>query len=670
MSYRADIDGLRAVAVVAVMLFHAGFSTPGGFVGVDVFFVISGFLITGLINKDLDDDRFSLKRFWQRRICRIWPASLAMTATTLAAAWAFFLPADYKALAGDAIAHVCMLANVRYVNASDYFAPTSDLRPLLHTWSLAVEEQFYLVFPFVMIGLHHLKKPARAVVLCVVVGSSFCASEWATRVAPGEAFYLLPYRAWELLLGSLIVICPLPAIRRRWWREALATVGLAAIVIPLLLYRRSTPFPGLSAVPPCAGAAALILAGAGEGCMISRGLATYPLRMVGQMSYSLYLWHWPALALLRYVYGIELPAWVLLAACVFTALVSLLSWRFIETPFRRSGGQWQFNKVVFAASIASLGVAIVAQGIRSTNGAAQRFYPDVATFALQPDARPARGAEADPTNPLGSLAPLGAPCADTDRPCFLLWGDSHGMAISHTVDRLAKDAGVPGYALLHHAAPPIPGVWRPGDPRGEAARAYASLLRGRMQEWITQNKPRNVILCGRWSRYLEGGLADNGEEFLITGITDHQSRLQDREAASRAFEAGLRELCKWCDQADARLWFLCEVPYQPVTPRQRALHAAFSGSSVSVVGVNLRSHLVYTQQVSQALAHLTGNDIRTIDLAAPFFDDSGNSSVGRDGHAWYRDDDHINDRGATEALGIVLGNLMTNVACQCHAVTP
>lgn len=590
MHYRDDIDGLRAVAVVAVMLFHAGILTPGGFVGVDVFFVISGFLITGLIAKDLADDRFSLQRFWQRRICRIWPASLAMTATTLVAAWVFFLPDDYKRLAGDSIAQICMLANVRYVGASDYFAPTSDLRPLLHTWSLAVEEQFYVVFPLVMLGLQCLKKPTQLVILCIVCIASFCASEWATRASPGIAFYLLPFRAWEMLLGSMIAIGRPPEIRRRWCREGLAAIGLTAILVPMWQYGRSTPFPGLAALPPCAGAAALILAGGGRGCMISRFLAAPPLTIVGQMSYSLYLWHWPTLAFLRYVHGVELPPWILFTAYVFTALVSVLSWRFIETPFRRGCSGWTFRTVFTAAAITSMGLIVAAQGIRATNGAAGRFLPEVATFTVQPEVRRLRSASVDASGPLGLLESLGASCQETDRPCLFFWGDSHGIAIRATFDDIAKAAGLSGYALLEEGAPPIPGVWRPGDPRGEAARHQASLLRDRLKDWITRRRPRNVIVCGRWSRYLEGGPADNGQEFLIAGIDDQSATGQDRPSAAKAFEAGLRELTDWCKDADASLWFLCEVPYQPMTPRTRALSAALHGGPVSVIGVDERTH--------------------------------------------------------------------------------
>ena len=665
MRYRADIDGLRAVAVIGVLLFHAGWLAPGGFVGVDVFFVISGFLITALIFRDLDAGSFSLMRFWQRRIGRIWPAALLTTAATLAAGWFVLLPDDYKMLAGDAIAQVCMLANVRYVTSSDYFAPTSDLRPLLHTWSLAVEEQFYVFFPLLGIVLSRFRHRTRVLAIGSLAAVSLVASEWATRHTPGEAFYLLPYRAWELLAGSLIAAGRPLEIRHRFWRESLGFLGLAAILVPMACYDRLTPFPGVGATLPCAGAAAMIVAGAGEGCAISRAMAIGPLRAVGQISYSLYLWHWPLLAFLRYVHGSALPPRTVAGALLLTVGISILSWRFIETPFRLGTSRWGFAKVFAGAGVASAAIVAAALGIRVTGGAKERFEPALASFASQPPMRIPRGERSDPAAPEDAFEPSGAARADTDRPCFLLWGDSHGIAIAETIDRLAAEAGVPGEAWLKSGTPPLPHVWRPLASRGEDSRRQAILLGDQMMEWIGRRKPRHVIVCARWSRYLEGGLDDAGEEFSIAGTDAPAGEIPTTETARRAFEAGLLELSDRCRSIDATLWFLHEVPLQPRTPHLRAVDAALSGRPLSYEGVDLDTHRRYTERVAASIASLGADRIRQVDLAAPFFDRDGRSQVGRDGRAWYRDDDHVNTAGAAETLGKVLTEMIEGIAADC-----
>jgi len=198
LKYRPDVDGLRAIAVIAVIFFHGGLGMPGGFIGVDVFFVISGFLITKLIIKDLKKGTFSLANFWERRIRRIWPAAMVVTLGALVGGYLIMMPPAYKWLATDGIAQLAMLANVQFWRTTDYFGPAAETRTLLHTWSLAVEEQFYLIFPFILMFTWRYGRKVTLGTIATIMLGSFILSIWGVSTYPMAAFYLLPFRMWEL----------------------------------------------------------------------------------------------------------------------------------------------------------------------------------------------------------------------------------------------------------------------------------------------------------------------------------------------------------------------------------------------------------------------------------------------------------------------------------------
>ncbi|MBP7951455.1 MAG: acyltransferase [Verrucomicrobiales bacterium] len=340
LRYRPDIDGLRAIAVLGVLFFHAGLGFPGGYVGVDVFFVISGFLITSLLLKDLDRGTFSMLHFWERRIRRILPALAVVVTVILAAGWFLLLPRDYEELGKQVISMVACASNVKFWLESGYFDVAAEQKPLLHTWSLAVEEQFYLVIPLVLALLFRIRKIGWILPLLVggILGS-FALSVYGSYRHPPTAFFLLPFRAWELGMGSLLVFLPPCASGRL--AHAAAWLGLAGIVATYFLYPPGIRFPGISALPPVVGAALLIWAGSnrdtrtpGHRDIVFRLLASRPLVWIGLLSYSLYLWHWPLFAFQKYL---GLPAktwWIQLGLVLASFPLAWLSLRFVETPFR------------------------------------------------------------------------------------------------------------------------------------------------------------------------------------------------------------------------------------------------------------------------------------------------------------------------------------------------
>lgn len=276
MKYRADIDGLRAIAVLPVVLYHAGVpGITGGFLGVDVFFVISGFLITSIVATEISENRFSLLSFYERRARRILPAFTVVVLSTFAVGWFILLPTEFENLGKSALAAALFLSNAHFTLKLDYFAPAAEFAPLLHTWSLGVEEQFYLVYP-PMLALLFAWRGLRAALWLVVglSGLSLVAAVALLPVKPDWVFYLIFFRAWELGVGATLALSFLPTPRHRLPREVIGVAGLLAILAPVFLYDSGTSFPGLTAVPPVFGAAAIIYVGAnGLGSVVNKILA-------------------------------------------------------------------------------------------------------------------------------------------------------------------------------------------------------------------------------------------------------------------------------------------------------------------------------------------------------------------------------------------------------------
>jgi peptidoglycan/LPS O-acetylase OafA/YrhL len=342
-TYRADIDGLRAVAVLLVVSYHlqtftTGYAAAwGGFIGVDVFFVISGFLISSVILREIENASFSLKEFYRRRIRRILPALMVMMLVTAILNSYYMLPSQLYAFAKSLLAATFSISNFYFLSTSGYFSSNAD-KPLLHTWSLAVEEQFYILFPlFLMFLKRFFSRNFKTAIVCVAA-ASFVLSVWVVHSSPTAAFYLPTTRAWELLLGTMLALDLFPRVQTALGRNLLSATGLLAILIPGFTYTGNVPFPGASALVPCAGAALIIAAGETGSSLVGRLLSLKPVVFVGLISYSLYLWHWPIIlfqhmAMLqpRNASNHVIKGSILIAAFV----LATLSWRFIETPFRR-----------------------------------------------------------------------------------------------------------------------------------------------------------------------------------------------------------------------------------------------------------------------------------------------------------------------------------------------
>jgi peptidoglycan/LPS O-acetylase OafA/YrhL len=366
LEYRPDIDGLRAVAVLPVVFYHLNISlVSGGFVGVDVFFVISGYLITSLISAEMFDGTYSIMKFYVRRARRIFPALFVMCAVTALFVFLFCLPTDVRKFAGSLAATTLFASNFYFNVSADYFAAAADTQPLLHTWSLAVEEQFYIFFPLILLFVRRNFARREKQIMIALLLLSLAISIWLVQTDGGSAFYLPHSRAWELLLGALLAIGAVPAVRSHALAGVLGILGLALIGGSVLLYKDTTPFPGLSALVPCVGAALIIHAGRDGSLPASRVLSMGPVRFIGLISYSLYLWHWPIDVLSRYVafwhgWDPDLRPHKL-AVLALSFACAILSWHFVEKPFRRR--PYRFGSMSMLSSSAAAIAALVALAV-------------------------------------------------------------------------------------------------------------------------------------------------------------------------------------------------------------------------------------------------------------------------------------------------------------------
>ncbi len=381
--YRRDVDGMRAVAVLPVLLYHAGLpGLPGGFVGVDVFFVISGFVITrGLIDA-INDGRFSTANFYVRRFRRILPALVTTVMVSTVGVMIVFSPESQQDFARSVLAAATFSSNIYFWRQSGYFDPRSGGRPLLHTWSLAAEEQFYIVIPLILwLGFRLL---GRRVWLIFALGAclSLAFSAYLLERAPSAGFYLLPSRAWELLVGCLLILAPLPPLRNRGIRESCAVIGAGLIATAVLIFNVDTPFPGVAATVPAFGAALLIYAGGSGSSAVSRALSWRPVVGIGLISYSAYLIHWPLIVLFRGEQLRDLTATQGLVVVAVSLGLAVLSWRYIETPLRHSTGSDRPGRV-FGAAAAAL-CALLAVGIGVGRHAAAEIVPSASADADDP----------------------------------------------------------------------------------------------------------------------------------------------------------------------------------------------------------------------------------------------------------------------------------------------
>ena len=435
---RTDIQGLRGIAVLAVVLFHVSHAAlPGGFAGVDIFFVISGYLITQILLRDMEAEVFRLRDFYQRRVRRLFPALFTMLAFTLIAGLLILPPKLLSELVYSQFFTTLFLSNFAFARLADYFDATANLKPLLHTWSLGVEEQFYLVFPLCLLVLRRFDRRFLWPVLAGLALLSLLAAQITTR--PEAAFYLPATRAFELLIGALTVGMQGYLTLSGKAKRLASLLGVGLLIASLIFLNDGVPFPGLWALPPCLGAAILLLTADGWG---NKLISAPPLVWTGNISYSLYLWHWPLLVFARLIFGDSI--WISLSVVIAAFGLAMVSRRYIERPFleKRPRRVWLMAAGAMAISILCALLVFGAKGLPQRFNAAEQ-----AAFAATDDFSPDRKRCHIAQNTRRDYRDT---CVLGHAPSVAVWGDSEGVELA----RALADQGLALRQITASACPP------------------------------------------------------------------------------------------------------------------------------------------------------------------------------------------------------------------------
>ncbi|HEY2419637.1 MAG TPA: acyltransferase family protein [Steroidobacteraceae bacterium] len=638
--YRADIDGLRAVAVLPVVFWHYGvWPFTGGFVGVDVFFVISGFLITSLIHAEMKAGTFSIAYFYERRIRRIFPALFAVLIATVVLGALLLFPSDLKRYAQSLQATVLFGSNFLFRNLAGYWDVVSERKPLLHTWSLAVEEQFYVLFP---LTLYLLTKAGRRVeigAIAAILVASLAANIWAVRATPVSDFFLLPYRAWELMLGSLLAIVRLPAPGNRLLREAAMLAGLALIAIAVFAYSADTPFPGEAAIVPCLGAALLIYAGGGDS-LVASVLRWRPMIAVGLISYSLYLWHWPLLVFAKYALFRELTPLETVVLIALAFLCAGLSWRFVEQPFRGRHERFSRRQIFLLGGAATAIALLLGALLQMHNGWPQRFSPEVrAIFSAAHRNKPPKelGCIDKPKklDPDAITCTFGTPGV---KPGIALWGDSHATVVLPVVAQAAIRIHRAGLFARHHGCAPLLGV---ESSRAHGCRAFNDRI---VRQIIRDPGIHLVILLAHWAKSAEGvayGHDDAGNLFL----TDAQSPVRSLANDPVVFARGLDRTVAALTRAGQKVVIVASIPEigWPVPETLARMKLAHNNSEL---GPSLAEYQARQKTVFTALAQMQKKYGVTILYPHTILCRGGRCRAQQNSVPIYVDAHHLSYRGA------------------------
>jgi len=569
MQYRREIDGLRAVAVVPVILFHAGFSLfSGGFVGVDVFFVISGYLITGILIAELERGDFSIARFYERRARRILPALFAVMAFCIPLSWYLMLPQQQEEFAASVIAVTLFSSNVLFWMQTGYFASDAELRPLLHTWSLAVEEQYYLLFPVVLALVWRWGRQKVLWLIIIAALASLALSQWASTNAESANFYLAPPRAWELFAGSIcaFLLRGRPSFANAW----LSSLGLALIVFSILFLHDGLPFPGVYALLPVGGTALIILFG-GAGTPVARLLSLRGFVGIGLVSYSAYLWHQPLFAFARLGSDTEPAHWLMTVLAVLSLVMAVLSWRFVEQPFRGKKGLFPKRSHLFAASGAGAAVmlAIGLVGYLAKPPTRIEVENPVLIANAEKEARTGMGWHEGSKPCEGFVESEGLNCRRYgDGPQkVVLWGDSHVLMVGPAV---TPQPGKTIYVLGLWGCPPLLGVSR-HDRFGNFYFCDEPGVIDGYARYVESLNPDEVFLVARWTLYARGHYVQSRLQRDTHFITDGRANFNGSESSTEVLRDGLLRTVEHFSRF-ARVYVVQQIPdMHEYTPRGRVV---------------------------------------------------------------------------------------------------
>ncbi|MBX3166753.1 MAG: acyltransferase [Candidatus Eremiobacteraeota bacterium] len=611
--YRPEIDGLRAIAVSVVVLYHFGLGCKGGYVGVDIFFVISGFLITKILAGEArSTGSVDLVRFWRRRIRRLLPALLLVSLVIWLVSLVILMPSDFQEMSQSFLWQTGLAANVFFWRKTGYFAGAAEQKPFLHTWSLSVEEQFYLFLPALIAVLSRRPRQLRWVLLVVLAGS-FMLSAYTYKRMPSACFYLLPTRAWEFLCGSVVALWGVKIDEASpWHRESFSALGLAMMLLPACFYHQRTAFPGPAAVAPCLGACLFIWANSSTLTWTGRLLSRQPFLKLGLLSYSLYLWHWPVICFLNYVRVGPIEPGIRCLAMLVCLIFAWLAYQFVELPLRRS--TWLYS-YAFAVSFLSLLTAACLFAIsRVSKGFPERFNGEIleaAGFAgHDPFQRDLSLREVES----GKLVTFGVETPEPAR--LIVWGDSHAMSVLPGLDGVFRRRGLRGEAAVHNSSPPILGASL--EPRFSQLAGVTMAYNNAVYRHILNSRAKDVLLVAAWEDYF------GRDEFSNQVLSTIRALVRDGK----------------------RVWVMQEVPVHNLDVAHAFVMAKLQNLDITPFTRSRDDCLVYSSRSRKTFAGVEGlvHLIDPIDFFYP-----GKQAVCRialDGHVLYRDAAHLSASGS------------------------
>lgn len=657
LKYRAEIDGLRAIAVVPVILFHAGVEQfAGGFVGVDIFFVISGYLITTIIISDIDQGKFSLAKFYERRARRILPALFFVVGVCIPFAWLLLTPNYMKDFLQSLVSVATFSSNILFWQESGYFDPSSELKPLLHTWSLAVEEQYYIIFPLILIASWKFGWKATLATLVSLFVVSLLVAHWAASNKPEAAFFLLPTRGWELLLGAFCAFYlwkfsnnSLPA-----FNQCGSLIGITLIMASIFLFDASTPMPGLYALVPTLGAVLVILC-ANENSIVKEVLSNRAFVFVGLISYSAYLWHQPLFAFARHNSAGDIGKIAFLLLVFLTFALAYLSWRYIETPFR--SGLTVQPKMLFSVSAASI-FALVSIGVSwqknvESISANSHYAPNIEWASLGEKIK-SQGEVCERGNIANTKWLSGCSFGDVNaKKTIILYGDSHGQALAYSLDEAFKRKRIKGVTLGVDGCELIP-YFRKN--KNTSVRNCGD----RFEELLdfVQGLNTDVIVTSRWMFWLYPieGYNLNMPYRNSEGYTEMEDYRQYDVLIDGKFSRGsetkrdyLKKFIEKLSASSKNLFFLYPVPETGIDIEKfNRLHLRNNGEIPNVISIPLSDYKLRNRFVLDVIDNMDLPNISKVRIDNIFCNSfvRDRCVIQWDGVPYYYDDDHLSYEGA------------------------
>ncbi len=631
MNYRPDIDGLRAIAVLAVIFYHLDFtSISGGFVGVDIFFVISGFLITKIIYAEIQAGCFSISEFYIRRIRRIFPALFFIVLIT--AIFSIFLISDPQRIefSKSVISMALFVSNLFFWMHDDYFSVASELKPLLHTWTLSVEEQFYIVFPLLLVITRFFSRAKLATWLIILLLMSLSISIYLSGRFPSANFYLAPTRAWEFLSGSLLAIGILPETKPLWLKNIAALLGLFLIIASSLLLDDHSVFPGINAIYPTLGTCLIIYANSVKQTSVSVFLSNRPIRYIGLISYSLYLWHWPVIALLKNNLTGELQNWHQWLILLLVFVLSVLSYHFIERPFRKN--TYLRKRVNLKTGLVAV-IAMILLGyalyLYSTVTAAKNMTAETANLNHQ---SLTKGCFVKPES-ARSIERCSFGKLDSDK-VFLLWGDSHALAMLPAFEQVAENQGWRGINASVIGCPPLFDVFI-ND--ADSASKCDGRITNNIKKFLSINKVDAVFMVSRWTLYEKGWIRNGRLMKPNSFISDRQEMGIDAQASSRVLARAIERTARYLtDKIAVPTVILAPVP---VLPR-------LIDKLEDKRGISRADYIQQRQFVDKLFDQVSQYELLTIIDPIDILCAEDNCSVYAQDTPLYLDDNHLSAAGA------------------------